>query len=71
MRDNTGGRCGSILPRIVVFSAGNGGTLFYLYYLWEDGSMETRREERINRLVQALKRADKIHLKEAAALLGV
>ncbi len=33
--------------------------------------METRREERINRLVQALKRADKIHLKEAAALLGV
>lgn len=33
--------------------------------------METRREERINRLVQALKRSDKIHLKEAAALLGV
>lgn len=33
--------------------------------------METRREERINRLVQALKRADKIHLKEAAVLLGV
>ncbi|HEI8865648.1 DNA-binding transcriptional repressor DeoR [Serratia sp. AKBS12] len=33
--------------------------------------METRREERINRLIQALKRADKIHLKEAAALLGV
>ncbi|QCR35804.1 DNA-binding transcriptional repressor DeoR [Nissabacter sp. SGAir0207] len=33
--------------------------------------METRREERIQRLVQALKRSDKIHLKEAAALLGV
>lgn len=33
--------------------------------------METRREERINRLMQALKRADKIHLKEAAILLGV
>lgn len=33
--------------------------------------METRRDERINRLVQALKRSDKIHLKEAAALLGV
>lgn len=33
--------------------------------------METRREGRINRLVQALKRADKIHLKEAAVLLGV
>ncbi|SMG09565.1 DNA-binding transcriptional repressor DeoR [Cedecea neteri] len=33
--------------------------------------METRREERINRLLQALKRSDKIHLKEAAQLLGV
>jgi DeoR family deoxyribose operon repressor len=33
--------------------------------------METRREERINRLVQVLKRSDKIHLKEASALLGV
>ncbi len=33
--------------------------------------METRREERIQRLVQALKRADKIHLKEASVLLGV
>lgn len=33
--------------------------------------METRRDERINRLVQALKRSDKIHLKDAAALLGV
>lgn len=33
--------------------------------------METRREERINRLIQALKRSDKIHLKEAATLLGV
>lgn len=71
MRDNTGGQGGPILPRIVVFSAGHAGTPFYLYYLWEDGPMETRREGRINRLVQALKRADKIHLKEAAALLGV
>lgn len=33
--------------------------------------METRRDERINRLIQALKRSDKIHLKDAAALLGV
>lgn len=33
--------------------------------------METRREERINRLIQALKRSDKIHLKAAAALLDV
>lgn len=33
--------------------------------------METRRDERINRLIQALKRSDKIHLKEASALLGV
>lgn len=33
--------------------------------------METRRDERINRLVQALKRSDKMHLKEAAQLLGV
>ncbi|WP_213993517.1 DNA-binding transcriptional repressor DeoR [Sodalis sp. dw_96] len=33
--------------------------------------METRREDRINKLVQALKREDKIHLKDAAVLLGV
>ncbi|MFC0229247.1 DNA-binding transcriptional repressor DeoR [Serratia aquatilis] len=33
--------------------------------------METRRDERINLLAQALKRSDKIHLKEAAQLLGV
>lgn len=33
--------------------------------------MEMRREERINRLRQALKRTDKLHLKDAAALLGV
>ncbi|WP_114194129.1 DNA-binding transcriptional repressor DeoR [Edaphovirga cremea] len=33
--------------------------------------METRRQERIQKLAQALKRSDKIHLKEAAALLGV
>lgn len=33
--------------------------------------METRRNERISRLTQALKRTDKIHLKEAARLLGV
>lgn len=33
--------------------------------------METRRDERINKLAQALKRTDKIHLKEAAHLLGV
>ncbi|MTH47642.1 DNA-binding transcriptional repressor DeoR [Intestinirhabdus alba] len=33
--------------------------------------METRRDERINQLLQALKRSDKLHLKEAAALLGV
>lgn len=33
--------------------------------------METRREERIVRLAQALKRTDKLHLKEAAQLLGV
>ncbi|KFK97816.1 MULTISPECIES: DNA-binding transcriptional repressor DeoR [unclassified Serratia (in: enterobacteria)] len=33
--------------------------------------MEKRREDRINRLIQALKRSDKIHLKEASALLGV
>lgn len=33
--------------------------------------METRRDERIAQLLQALKRQDKIHLKEAAALLGV
>jgi DeoR family deoxyribose operon repressor len=33
--------------------------------------MEKRREDRINRLIQALKLSDKIHLKEAAALLGV
>lgn len=33
--------------------------------------METRRDERITRLIQALKRSDKIHLKDAATLLGV
>lgn len=33
--------------------------------------METRRGDRIGQLLQALKRSDKIHLKEAAALLGV
>lgn len=33
--------------------------------------METRREERINKLAQALKSADKLHLKDAAQLLGV
>lgn len=33
--------------------------------------METRRDERISLLIQALKCSDKLHLKEAAALLGV
>ena len=33
--------------------------------------METRRDERIGQLLQALKRSDKLHLKEAATLLGV
>lgn len=33
--------------------------------------METRRDERINHLIQALKHRDKLHLKEAATLLGV
>ncbi len=33
--------------------------------------METRREERINKLIMALKREDKLHLKDAAILLGV
>ncbi|MEL8513328.1 DNA-binding transcriptional repressor DeoR [Escherichia coli] len=33
--------------------------------------METRREERIGQLLQELKRSDKLHLKDAAALLGV
>lgn len=33
--------------------------------------METRRAERINKLTQALKRSDKIHLKDAASLLRV
>lgn len=33
--------------------------------------METRRAERINKLSQALKRSDKIHLKDAANLLHV
>lgn len=33
--------------------------------------METRRNGRITRLMQALKQVDKIHLKEAAELLGV
>jgi hypothetical protein len=35
------------------------------------GNMETRRDERISQLIQALKRSDKLHLKEAATLLGV
>lgn len=33
--------------------------------------METRRGDRITQLIQALKRSDKLHLKEAASLLGV
>lgn len=33
--------------------------------------METRRDERIHKLTQALKRTDKLHLKDAAQLLGV
>lgn len=33
--------------------------------------MENRRDERISKLTHALKRTDKIHLKEAARLLGV
>ena len=33
--------------------------------------METRRDERISQLIQALKHSDKLHLKEAATLLGV
>lgn len=33
--------------------------------------METRQEARIGKLIQALKRSDKLRLKEAAALLGV
>lgn len=33
--------------------------------------METRRDERIGKLIHALKRSDKLHLKEAAALLDV
>ncbi|KAB8306118.1 DNA-binding transcriptional repressor DeoR [Erwinia endophytica] len=33
--------------------------------------METRRDERIKKLVHALRRTDKLHLKEAARLLGV
>ena len=33
--------------------------------------MEARRDERISQLIQALKRSDKLHLKEAASLLGV
>lgn len=33
--------------------------------------METRRDERVNKLAQALKRIDKIHLKDAAQLLAV
>lgn len=36
-----------------------------------DKQRETRREERIIRLIQALKCADKIPLKDAATLLGV
>ncbi len=35
------------------------------------GIMETRRDERIGQLLAALKRSDKLHLKEAATLLGV
>lgn len=34
-------------------------------------TMETRRDERIHKLTQALKRTDKLHLKDAAQLLGV
>lgn len=30
--------------------------------------METRRDERIGQLLQALKRSDKLHLKEAAVM---
>ncbi|MEH0876762.1 DNA-binding transcriptional repressor DeoR [Pectobacterium cacticida] len=33
--------------------------------------METRRNKRISRLIQALKKTDKLHLKDAAKLLGV
>lgn len=33
--------------------------------------METRRDDRIDQLLAALKRSDKLHLKEAATLLGV
>jgi len=33
--------------------------------------METRRDDRVNKLAQALKRIDKLHLKDAAQLLGV
>ena len=33
--------------------------------------METRRDERINKLAQALKHSDTLHLKQAAQLLGV
>lgn len=40
-------------------------------YLTLRGTMETRRDERIGQLLQALKRSDKLHLKEAATLLGV
>jgi len=32
--------------------------------------METRRDERINKLAQALKHSDTLHLKQAAQLLG-
>ncbi len=32
--------------------------------------METRRDERIGQLPQALKRSDKLHLKEAATPVG-
>ena len=32
--------------------------------------METRREERIGQLLQELKRSDKLHLKDAAAILA-
>lgn len=33
--------------------------------------METRRAARINKLTQALKNGDRLHLKQAAELLGV
>lgn len=41
------------------------------FYYYARGFMETKRDERIGQLLQALKRSDKLHLKEAATLLGV